>query len=192
MKCQQCGNNAFCQVGPANIPLCINCHNKLVQSIAIQDQIAHRQMQFLKDEMADIVGVPRKPRPVPVTQVFQKPSITNIKIERSQIGVVNTGTIQRLDAAVSFLKEGKQEKLSQAIVDLTQAVLKNADLQNEMKNNLIELISAISTEAVKQKQSGQNFVGKALISILSETIKTSAALSQLWEKVGPIIESVFI
>jgi len=103
MKCYNCSNQAMWLVGPedARRPLCLDCHLKLVQATTLENDMLTREMNFLIGMAEATSGVYGAIPKYPERKVVQMGNVAlnNIKIDRSSIGVLNTGTIGTLDAA---------------------------------------------------------------------------------------------
>src|SRR3972149_2740749 len=101
MKCYNCANPAMFLVGPENapVPLCLDCKARFVQSIALQNDMLEREMNFLIGMAESTTGVYGVMPKFPQRQVVQLENMTlnNIKVDRSTIGVLNTGTIGTVD-----------------------------------------------------------------------------------------------
>jgi len=118
-------------------------------------------------------------------------SVKNIQVTNSQIGVLNIGAIENVDSTVSVLKTTGNAELAQAITQLSEAVIQSGEIVTDVKNQIIELLGAISSEAVAPKRKQRKAVVKAILSELSETLKTVASLASLWESVKAVLEHFF-
>lgn len=107
------------------------------------------------------------------------------------MGVINTGNIETVDVAVSALhNEGKKE-FAEALNELITEVIKSRELQNDVKNQVIELLSLIAAEATAPKERQRKGAMQALISQLKDFLSIGTTLTQLWEKWGPTIQNIF-
>lgn len=133
MKCCQCARPAFYLIGDDKIPLCLDCGHKLEQM---------QQMQFLRnaamlnqamDDMDNVVGFGLSSRSrIPVAEMaraMQKGSTyNNINISNSQVGVLNTGDLARIDAVITLTKDSDAELAGQQLRLLTQAIVDTAEI----------------------------------------------------------------
>ena len=152
-----------------------------------------RQMNFLLDSMDLISGVPLGGPRFPEKDIIQiqNPTFHNIKIDKSTIGVLNTGAIQNVDSAVSVLHDLGDKNLSEAILKLTQAILSNTEIHKDTKNDAIEILSLLADEATAPKGKRRSKAMKPLLSQLSNLVSIGSGLSTIWERVKPILESAF-
>lgn len=198
MKCYNCEKNAMFAVGPEGkqVALCLDCYIRF-ENIELQKLAAlEREVNYLMAQAESTVGLhgilPRYPeRPAP--RVIQTGGVTlnNIRVTDSEIGVLNTGTIENVDSTVTVLKTKGNIELAQAVTELFEAVIKSTETSNDLKNQIIELLSVISSEAVAPKEKRRRAVLTAVISELSEILSTIGSLASLWEKVKDIFEQFF-
>ncbi len=115
----------------------------------------------------------------------------NIKADSSKIGELNAGNIQSVDASITKLKQGDNEQLANALVILTDSVIASGDLQNKTKDDLIEILSFISSEATAPPEQLRKAIAKSVIKKFEDTISVSAKLTQLWTTWKPVIVDPF-
>ena len=197
MKCHQCDRNALYAVEVEKgkeIALCLDCYIKF-QNIHLQQVYAlQREINYLKSHMETIAGLPgtlpRYPEP---PQLIQSGGITlnNIQVSNSEIGVLNTGSIENVDATVTVLKTGGNSELAIALKSLTEEVIKSKEITNEIKDKVLELLSAISEEAVAPKEKRKGAVIKALISEITSVLSGISSLASSWDAVKTIFEKIF-
>src|SRR5947208_537253 len=96
------------KMGDGKAPLCLDCSLKLTQLTAAQMDMQTRHLNFLTGAMESQAGVPSGTLPrYPERSVVHLEGVTlnNIRIDRSTVGVVNTGTIGLVDSAVTALRQ---------------------------------------------------------------------------------------
>ncbi len=109
MKCYNCDKKAIFAVGPEGrqAPLCLDCYIRF-QNVQLQQQeMYERQINYLTSEMKSAVGLPCiLPKYPERCAVIQSGGVTlnNIHVTNSEIGVLNTGNIENVDATVTVLK----------------------------------------------------------------------------------------
>ncbi|MDP6924133.1 MAG: hypothetical protein QGI94_05035 [Candidatus Scalindua sp.] len=104
----------------------------------------------------------------------------NIKVDSSIVGVLNTGSIQSVDASITNLKQGGNEQLAEALSTLTDSVIASSDLLDKTKDELIEILSYISSELTVPPEQIRKAIAKSVIKKFEDTINVSAKLTQLW------------
>jgi len=193
MTCHQCQKPAMYLIGEEKIPLCLDCYLKTMQAAAIQNEMLQREINYLTDAMHYTVGLPPMGPHYPEKSVLNIGGtiLTNIKIDNSNIGVLNTGTIQAVDFAVTALMKSGDEKLAEAFKNLTEAVVKNAALQEKQKNDLLDILSLLSAEATVSKEKRRQGAIKPLIEKVKTYFDIAKDLSDLWHIWGPVVLRAF-
>ena len=102
--------------------------------------------------------------------------MNNIKVEGSTIGVLNTGTIQTVDSAVTVLQKAGRQDAANSLTTVTEAIIKSDQIGEENKNQLFELLSLISTEATAPKEKRRASAMRAILSQISSLVSSSRRL----------------
>ena len=105
--------------------------------------------------------------------------------------MLNTGSIQTVDSTVTVLKSEGHSEMASAVTSLSEAVIKSTTVGSEQKDQILELLGALSQEAVAPKEKRKLTVARTLITELSAILGGIAALSQVWERSLPIFQKVF-
>jgi hypothetical protein len=192
VACTQCGKAAIVLLG--DNPLCVDCFLKFQQAIQLQDDKLVQQINFLMDmaEMtADMPGLfPRLKVPQSIVHKGST-KFNNIHIDRSVIGSINTGDAKRIDVAVSDIKGTGNEDLATNLAQFTEAVIAERNLNNELRDQLLEQISFLASQSTLPKEQRKPGVLKAVMSAVKEAVSAIASLSALWGKLQPLLERIF-
>jgi len=191
-SCSQCGKPAIISVD--NNPLCVDCYLKFQQAMQIQDTMYVKEMNYLTDMMEATVGLygvlPKYKVRQPV--VYQGPlTFHNIKVDQSVIGSINTGEVQRIDVAMSHIKTSGNEEFVKALKEFTEAVITETKLDAELKNQIIEQISFLTSQSALPKEKRKSGIIKAVLPAVKNMVSTMVALSSLWDKLQPLLEHIF-
>ena len=196
VKCYNCDKNAICQVGPEGqqVPIRLDCYIRW-QNIHIRRQeTLAREVNFLTEQMESIVGLqgilPKYPEPQAVIHTGGV-TMNNINVSNSKIGILNTGTIENVDNTVTVLRTQGNEQLASAVTLLSESVIKSAQVATDQKNQILELLSSLSEEAVAPKGKRKLAGVRAVLVELSGLLGGVAALAQVWEKVRSLLQQVF-
>lgn len=195
LKCCQCGRPAYFVTGPDNRPLCIDCYLKLVQAITLANNQLAQEANYLVDTANAIMGTPGLgPRyEIPQPIVYQGQCVTrNINVNQATVGVINTGNVGRIDAAIGFLAGTQQQELVGALKTFTEAVLNEPSLEAKIKNEVIEYLSYLASELTVPKESRRKAICKAALEAIGKLVSTISKLFALWEKVAPIIRTALL
>jgi hypothetical protein len=197
-RCYNCGKPAMYLVGPEGkeVPLCLDCDLKHTQMLAIQNEQLEREMDFLTDYIESTTGVPRVlPRYLKrQTKIIQGGNVTlnNIHVSGSSVGVLNTGNLEMVDSAITILRQDPGTRdVSAAISKLANAVAQSEKLSADNKNEAMEILSTVATEATAPREKRRNIVVRRLLGLLPTAIQTAAAVLQVWHEVEPVITQYF-
>jgi len=197
MKCHNCGKPASFQIeGDGGVlRLCIDCNLKYEYARSLEYQRDAHLLNQLSAAFDAVSGIPGLAPRVPIPQMQPIPTsdmtINNINVDNSVIGVLNTGNIEKVDTAVTVLKQSGEDSAATAIAKLTEAVANAADVNNDTKNEILEVLGAIATEATAPKHQRRGAVIRPLLTQLATWFSGLAGLDQLWEQYSPMIESLF-
>jgi len=196
MKCYNCNKNAMYEVGPdgQQVPLCLDCYIRWLNALVREQEMLGSELNYLTSQMECIAGVPNiLPRYPERRTVIHTGGVTlnNIRVSDSEIGVLNTGTIGNVDASVTVLKADGNSELASAVTELSQAVIKSGQIANDSKNQVLELLQALSEEAVAPKAKRKSTVAMALLAEMSRILGGVSTLAELWQKTKTLFEQIF-
>lgn len=117
--------------------------------------------------------------------------MNNIHIRESAIGVLNTGVISGLDSAITVIRSGGAEELAAGITRLSEAIAESAALSANAKNEILEAISLLASEAVSPPDQRKKHVALALIERVSSLVGTAANVAQIWNTVRDVLRPLF-
>ena len=182
------------QVGPHDIPLCLDCNLKFSQITQQQIENHERMANHAADEIAAAVGLapmgPRfPPRPRPV--VVQGLKLNNINVSNSVVGTINTGSIGTVDQSITALQQSGDPSVAEALKVISEAVLRSGDLTLNQRNDLIESLSVIAREAASSKDTRQNTVALTLIERASKITSLANDVADVCGKYWPVLLAAF-
>jgi hypothetical protein len=189
-RCSQCGSPAVFGYrnpnGPELMALCLEHSDQY--ELMLQRRTASLQdyMDRLDDQINDTVGLPRQPRP-PRTSIG-KVLMHQVHIHGNNNGVVNTGTIGRLEQSISIIN-ASDPGLAEKLKALTDAVVSSDQLADADKQSAADLLATLSVEAAKPKASrSPTAVLKAIFNGLDVVLQRAPQLLELWRALSPILE----
>ncbi len=115
----------------------------------------------------------------------------NIRVDRSTVGTINTGAVQTLDSAVTVLKNQGDQEASRAIRELTQAVVDRKEIDEQTRKDVIDLLSAIATQAASPKEQQKPAVVKPLIERVSTLLGQVTDLAGKVKDFMPVLTGFF-
>jgi len=181
-------------VGEPAVPLCLDCWAKHNQVVEAQNAMHERMLNYLSDEMDAIAGLPpigprfpeRKPPVVVGHATFH-----NINVKDSNVGVINSGYLHQVDTAVSVIGKQGDASLAFALKLLTETVVAHKSIQAADKKEIIELLSALSSEASQSKEQRRVSVARPLLTRLRELLSASADVATVAQPLIPYIAAAF-
>lgn len=194
--CQNCSRPATYQVGNG-ATFCVDCYHKIVQIESAQSQERERVINYLQDQMASITGLPRMgPRfpPRPPSHFIQAGTTTlnnNFNIDRSTIGVLNTGSIENLNSAVNALNNAGDESLAAAFKTMTEVVANDPTITTSDKDKVLEMMSVLAAESTIAPEKRKKFAMKAILAEIGAVVAGIESVAKMWEDCRSVIESVF-
>jgi len=181
-------------LGPENYPLCLDCNLKYQQIVQTNFNMNVRLLNSVRDEIDAKIGFPVTAPRIPEMQTLNVTggiTLNNISVNNSNIGVLNTGSIETVDYAIGALQGANENSIASSIKELTQAVIESSTMQATIKDDILELISILAVEATAPKERRRSKAMRPLLTRLSELVSTAAGLIVIWDKVGPIITQAF-
>jgi hypothetical protein len=181
-------------VGEEQVPLCLRCYIAHRDMVARDQEQNERLINFLSDQMDATIGFgpsgPRfPPRPSPV--IIAGAKMHNISVSNSVVGTINTGSIGTVDQTISVLREGEEPQLGDAVKQLTEAILGSGDLTSNQKNELVDLLSVVSAEAVAPKAERKTAVAAALLDRAAKITDLANDIADVCAKWWPVLLAGF-
>lgn len=191
MKCVNCTKLAACSY--QEVPLCLDCYIRLRDLNIREIEMIERESNFIIDQIEGVCGVygalPRYPER---RTVIQSGGVTlnNIHVTNSEIGVLNTGAVQTIDSTLTVLKSEGNSALAVALQKLSEAVIRASDLTNNQKNESLELLGAMSEEAVAPAPKRKLAVVKAMLAQMASTLAGVASVASAFEDAKAAISAL--
>jgi hypothetical protein len=186
--------------------LCLSCFTQLQQAEAARQRVynenlAHlmAEQNYLSDLMADMAGLPptgaRYQIPQPISAYINRgPTLNNINIDRSVIGMLNAGSIQdveRIDVNVTALAQSGNGDIAVALRMLTEAVVSSGDLSAPLRTELLDQLNLVSGQAALSPESRKAGLIKPVISALATGLNAVGSLAQVWAVTGDAVCAYF-
>lgn len=190
-KCSQCPNPAMYNVG--GHPLCLHCTEKNNRMNQQEFEQQARMINFLQDEMDEIVGLQSSSRIEMPQPVVNKGNVTHnfINIDRSVIGSVNTGKINNLNQSMNNINNQVNPEIAKLLSLFTESMLTSQEINKEIKDDLLEEISFLSELLLAEKSLQKKSMLKRTIESIENTVSTAGTLLTLWQTINPILKTLF-
>jgi len=169
--------------------ICLEC----VDRFQLEQNAA--MINFLVGEMEFVTEIPLgslKPRiKTPKLVPHRQPTtFTNIRVDRSVVGVINTGQAQAIDVALSYVKQNGDPGLSKLLQEFTQVVLDNRELDQALRKAIIEQLSFLISQILAKPEQKRASIVNAVLKGIKETLSTFSGLRALWETLEPYLREV--
>ncbi|WP_431014677.1 hypothetical protein [Bradyrhizobium pachyrhizi] len=139
------------------------------------------------DDMDSMLGMGvRTGGRIPVEALARAVSMSrtynNIRIANSNIGVINTGNLARIDAAITISEGTERAEFAARLKDLVESIASERAVAPEVKRELVEVTSAISDQAVSKTPSKAviTTLFDKLVSMSSGVATIAAAVEKLY------------
>ncbi len=168
--------------------LCLSCHTTYQQTLLAQQRELARSYNRLMSEAEAITGLygvmPRYEIEEPVIRQGSA-TFNNFQIDRSVIGAVNTGRAHKIDVSLSKINTPGNAELHDTLASFTQSLVDSNEVNNEMKNAVLDLLEAITSEAAKPKEQRNHTLLNTILPKIPTLISTATSLVTLWDKIQP-------
>ena len=191
ITCTQCETPAF--VNYENQSLCVRHHLMVQQASWIQFAQSAAMINELKGQLSQVTGYIL---PLNYMQIPQPPSLgdsltfNNIKVTDSSVGLINTGTIKRiehLDASVTtFAARGKDE-LAEYLKHFTQ-VLFDSEIDQAAKAEVAEQLEYLVGQAQAEPSQRSTGIIKAVFGGVEQSIAKVTPLTKAWANLQPLLK----
>jgi hypothetical protein len=195
MRCHQCERPALWNVGENGPALCLECMHKL-QQIQNAQFVQNAAMLNLAmgemDAVGELFGVPASSRLIPVAAIAQsmrgKTVLNNISINNSTVGLVNTGDLAKIDAAITLTRDTDAEAIGAQIQKLTQAIIDSGELTPDQKKEMLDLVQALADQVVRERKPS---VMNALLTAIKERTEGAANIVTVVQGLAELIRGLF-
>lgn len=200
VKCSQCDKPAITKYAD-KIPLCADCYHKVAQADFMEQQTMHNRLSWIASNLnfteqqlyAGHGGL------LPLKQMIipQPPStgssytFSQIQVSDSNVGVINPGTLFALNTSIEVMQNRGDSELAKAVKELTQAVLDDKQITDDLKKEIAEQLEFLVTEALASKDKQRRGLIKTVINNISQSIAPFGTLLTIWNNLGPLLRAYF-
>jgi len=180
-------------------PLCLSCFTSWQQAQAALQQAQNERVaqlmareNYLIEMMGAITGVPVSfPRiRIPQPYVNRGLTLNQINIDRSVIGMLNTGSIQnvkQIDVNVRTMTDAGRVEMANALRALTEAVASNREVSDQQRTEMLDQLNLVSNEAVAPDETRKAGIIKPVVTALAGSLSAAGSLAKLWSMFGDAI-----
>ena len=190
MKCHNCSKPAIVTYNNGKLALCLDCNLKFQQAQELIFRRNVKMLNYLTAEIEAVGGLPRLfPRYKVSSPVYYKGDLVlnNINIQNSNVGVINTGNVESIDVSLTFLKEQGNEEIAELIKILTKEIIKNKDIVENQKNEILEQLAFITEQLSIPKEQRKTSILKTIFATIFTSISGFSNLLEILKKVKKLI-----
>jgi hypothetical protein len=186
----ECGKIVVAVAGDAG--LCVDCYYRLavaqtlqLRNAAIGANAAAAQMDWVSglNNFTPRMQVPNLP-PAPFT-------LNNIHVDRSTVGAINTGEVEKIDVSITVLQQAGNKDVSEALKALTQAVIDATDMPEDSKSQTLDQVGYLSEQATAAAKDRKPGVIKAALAGITATATTVSSVLTAWNAAEPVLKAHF-
>lgn len=197
MKCSQCDKPSLYHYGD-DVRLCLDCHYRAQQTEHWRNEhtfkMALVQMAMLneaKDSFDSIASFGPPSYRLPVAQIamagVNNSKMTHINISNSQVGVLNTGDLAKIDALVTVTQGTDSAAIGLAIKQLIEAVLEAKEMSTASKREVGELLSGLSDQITGNRS--RTMIG-SILKAIEDRVQGINGVWSLFEKLSNLMSSL--
>lgn len=191
-QCSQCGKPAVVLVG--NQPLCIDCEYKYQQSRWMVFVQSAAMLNLADRELTQAVGMPHlsnqiniPPAPVPPIH-YNNQTVT---VTGGIIGAINFGNVNDIQVHLQTLTQNGEVAVADAMANLTNAILNSNEIADAEKNELLEHVAFLTTQASAPLAERKPGIIKTVVSAVKEGAGAISSVAGAWGAVEPLLHGHF-
>ncbi|MGD1014966.1 MAG: hypothetical protein ABR863_00790 [Roseiarcus sp.] len=118
-------------------------------------------------------------------------TLNNIRVDRSTVGAINAGEVAGIDVSITVLEQAGNKNVSEALKQLTQAIVDASDISKESKSQTLDQVAYLSEQAAAAAKDRKPGMIKAACAALTQVATTTTALATAWNAAEPILHGHF-
>lgn len=149
-------------------------------------------LNYAEDELAQFVGgrsnhikIPHAPVP-PIHYNNQ-----SISISGGQVGAINFGNVHEIQVSLEALTQNGEIGIADRLADVTNAIMDAADASEAAKNELLEQVAFLSSQASAKPAERKPGAVKAVLTAIRDGAATIGSVATAWQAAEPLLTSYF-
>lgn len=150
-------------------------------------------LNYFSGTVDNVVGIPGFSQRVQIPELPSTGPVTlnNIKVDNSVVGAINTANVHTIDVSLSHLHTAGSDVAKDALKALTEAILSENKLDNNEKDELLEQVAFLSSQATTAAANRKPGLIKATFGAISTAAKTATSVATAWQACEPLLKSLF-
>ena len=190
--CGQCGKPAIVFLDEQ--PVCVDCHYKFQQSQWMQFAQHAAMINMLDQEMAASVGMLHLANPIAIPAAPVPPIYYNnqaVTVQGGTVGAINFGNVHEIQVSLQAVTQNGEVGIADALAQLTNAVLSNNDASEAVKNDLLEQLAFLSSQAAAPVAERKPGMIKSVFTAVKDGAAAIGGLAEAWGAVEPLLNGHF-
>ena len=176
------------------VPMCVDCNYKaqLIHWTDMSHAIA--LLNHADTEMANAVGMPHLKNPVAMPKLPTPPinyKNQNVTVNGGTVGAINFGNVEEIKINLQAMQQNGESDLAGSFEKLTDAIVAAQDVNDATKNELLEQISDLSSQAAIPAEDRKPGRIKALMSAVQTGSAAVSSAAGAWQAVAPLLKGHF-
>jgi len=198
MECGQCGKTALFVIASneseeLKMALCVDCNLKYEHARILEFFRLASEYNRTSASLHRSLGVGGFQYQLPRITVPSGSTVamTNIHIQGDLLGVLNTGTIQKVDNSVTVIRNEGHEELATRVAEFVEAVDQANDMPKDVKEQVVELLSVVTTEVAAPATERRGAGMLAILANIATLVGTGTTIAIQWEPLWAMLKSIF-
>jgi len=191
-NCNQCGKPAVVLLG--GHPLCVDYNYKHEQTQWMKFAQLASMANMADRDLALISGMPHLSNPIYIPPPPIPPIQYNnqvVTVNGGNVGSINFGNVHEIQVSIEALTQSGEAGIATALADLTNAVLNTTEIAEAQKNELLEHVAFLTTQATAQPAERKPGMIKAIFGTLKDGASAIGSVVGAWNAVEPLLEGHF-
>ena len=176
------------------VPMCVDCNYKAHLSHWMDMSHTIAMFNHADAEMANAVGMPHLSNPIAMPKPPIPPINYNnqsVTVNGGTIGAINFGNVEEIRINLQAMHQSGELNLAASLASLTDAIIAANDADDAVKNELLEQISDLSSQATVSEKDRKPGRIKALFSAVQTGMAAVSSAAGAWAAVEPLLKGHF-
>jgi len=190
--CGQCGKPAVVKLDDQ--PVCVDCNYKFQQSQWMQFAQHAAMINMLDQEIADSVGMPHLANPIAIPSAPVPPIYYNnqaVTVQGGTVGSINFGNVHEIQVNLQAVTQNGEAGIADALAQLTSAVLNSNEASDTAKNDLLEQLAFLSSQAAAPEAERKPGMMKSVFNAVKDGAAAIGGVAEAWGAVEPLLTGYF-
>lgn len=175
-------------------PLCVDCHYKVKQAQWIDFAQAATMANAADRDMAIISGMPNLSNQIQIPPAPIPPMHYNnqvVTVTGGNVGAINFGNVHEIQVSLGALTQNGEVGVAEALAELTNAILNANEIVEGEKNELLERVAFLTSQASATPADRKPGMIKTVVSAVKDGAAAVGSVAGAWTAVEPLLQGHF-